>query len=204
MKQADADNLDYRKSKPTLFAAMKSMTSKELDEKLSVHRSTIESKPTSPSGSATATASTGDAIATLADTASVDYPLCLWKYIVHVVTAKTAGNKRTDRDKLTVEFSTIRQRPNESLSDFHHRMSYTIEIFEMLVKLKQCALSKDWTMQGIAQCKPRPQTSCTMGATCTQLISLALCRKHRDGWSAGKAPKTHCAPSLRPKAARTA
>ena len=132
MKQADTDNLAYEKSKTKLYGVISSMTTKEVDEKLSVHRSTIESKPTLPAGSATATATVSETISPPTDTAFVNCPLSLWKDIVHVVTTKTAGNKRIDQDKITVDFATIRQRQNESLSDFHHRMSHTIESFEML------------------------------------------------------------------------
>jgi hypothetical protein len=132
MKQAETDNLAFEKSKPRLYGIMSSMTTKEMDERLSVHRSTMESKPTLPAGSATTTATASEDTIPSTDTAFVNCPLSLWKDIVHVVTTKTAGNKRIDKDKLTVEFSTIRQRPNESLSDFHHRMSHTIESFEML------------------------------------------------------------------------
>ena len=132
MKQADADNHAYEKSKTKLYGIISSMTTKEVDEKLSVHRATNESEPPTTNASATAT-STADAISPLPrDTAFVNCPLSLWKDIVHVVTTKTAGNKRIDQDKITVEFATIRQRPTESLSDFHHRMSHTIDSFEML------------------------------------------------------------------------
>jgi hypothetical protein len=132
MKQADSDNLAYEKSKMKLCGILYSMTTKEMDERLSVHRSTIESKSTLPARSATVIATASEDTMHPTDTAFVNCPLSLWKDIVHVTTTKTAGNKRIDRDKLTVEFSTIRQRPNESLSDFHHRMSHTIESFEML------------------------------------------------------------------------
>jgi hypothetical protein len=125
MKQADTDNLAYEESKMSLYGVISSMTTKEMDERLSV-RSTIESKPTLPAGSATATATASEDTMPPTDTAFVNCPLSLWKDIVHVTTTKTAGNKRIDKDKLTVEFYTIRQRPNESLSDFHHRMSHTI------------------------------------------------------------------------------
>jgi hypothetical protein len=77
MKQADADNLAYEKSKIKLYGVITSMTTKEVDEKLSVHRSTIESNSTLPAGSATATASTGDVTTTSDDTAFINCPL-LW------------------------------------------------------------------------------------------------------------------------------
>jgi hypothetical protein len=62
----------------------------------------------------------------------VNCPLQLWKDVVHVVTTKTAGNKRMDQDKVTVDFATMRQRQTETLSDFLHRMSHTIDSYEML------------------------------------------------------------------------
>ena len=53
MKQADIDNAAYEKSKAKLFGIISSMTTKEVDEKLSIHRShhasdlTTNSSPTS-------------------------------------------------------------------------------------------------------------------------------------------------------------
>ena len=127
MKQADLDNLAYEKSKSKLYGIISSMTTKEVDEKLSVHRSLIKVDTTPSNTSTTATATlTSD------DQAFFNCPLNLWKDIVHVVTTKTAGNKRIDQDKVTVEFATMRQRPNETLADFHHRMSHTVDSFEML------------------------------------------------------------------------
>jgi hypothetical protein len=46
IKQADSDNLNYEKSKMILYGLLYSMSTKEMDERLSVHRSTIESKST--------------------------------------------------------------------------------------------------------------------------------------------------------------
>lgn len=132
MKQADIDNLAYEKSKTKLYGIISSMTTKEVDEKLSVHRSTIESEPPTTTASPTATARAPSTTTPHSHTAFINCPLSLWKDVVHVVTTKTAGNKRIDQDKITVEFATIRQRQTESLSDFHHRMSHTIESFEML------------------------------------------------------------------------
>jgi hypothetical protein len=127
MKQADLDNLAYEKSKAKLYGVLSSVTTKEVDEKLSVHRSLINVDTTLPNSSRIATAtqpSDGQAF--------FNCPLNLWKDIVHVVTTKTAGNKRIDQDKVTVDSATIRQRTNETLADFHHRMSHTVESFEML------------------------------------------------------------------------
>ena len=98
-----------------------------LDEKLSVHRLLIKVDTTHPNSSNTPTATQKSV-----DQAFFNCPLTLWEDIVHVVTTKTAGNKRIDQDKVTVDFATMRQRPNETLADFHHRMSHIFESFEML------------------------------------------------------------------------
>lgn len=119
-------------SKTKFYGIISSMTTKEVDEKLLVHRSTIESESITTAVSATATSTAPPTTPSPRDKAFVNSPLSLWKDIVHVVTMKTAGNKRIDQDKITVEFATIRQRPGESLSDFHHRKSHTIDSFEML------------------------------------------------------------------------
>jgi hypothetical protein len=132
MKQADTDNLAYEKFKTKLYGIISSMTTKEVDEKLLVHRSTIDSESPPPPSNASATPTAPLVTQTPRDTAFVNCPLSLWKDMVHVVTTKTAGNKRIDQDKITVELATIRQRQTESLSDFHHRMSHTIDSFEML------------------------------------------------------------------------
>lgn len=57
MKQTDADNLAYQKLKTKLYGIISSMTTKNVDEKLFVHRATIESEPTPTAASTTATSS---------------------------------------------------------------------------------------------------------------------------------------------------
>ena len=106
MKQAATDNLAYEKSKTRLYGIRSSMTTKEVDEKLSVHRSTIDSESLLPPSDASATPTAPFVTQTSRDTAFVNCPLSLWKDVVHVVTTKTAGNKRIDQDKITVEFAT--------------------------------------------------------------------------------------------------
>ena len=132
MKQAGIDNHAYEKSKTKLYGIINSMTTKEVDEKLSVHRSTIESESITTAASATVTSTAHPTTPSSRDTAFVNCALSLWEDIDHVATTKTARNKRIDQDKITVEFATIQQRPSESLSDFHHRTSHTIDSFEML------------------------------------------------------------------------
>ena len=111
MKQADTDNLAYNKSKTKFYGVNSSMTTKEVDEKLSVHRSTIESEPMLSAASATASTRVTSASRPSRDKAFLNCPLSHWnaKY------TKTAGNKRIDQDKITVDFATIRQRTNLSI-----------------------------------------------------------------------------------------
>ena len=144
MKQADIDNLAYEKSKAKLYGIITSMTTKEVDEKLSIHRSHLMSESIMPTSSATPTATAtptpDDTPPT--NTAFINCPLSLWKDVVHVVTTKTAGNKRIDQDRVTVDFATMRQRQTESLSDFHHRMAHTIDSYEMLGLEKPAAATQ--------------------------------------------------------------
>jgi hypothetical protein len=143
MKQADIDNAAYEKSKAKLFGIISSMTTKEVAEKLSIHRShhasdlTTNSSPTATSYAASELEDTPPTVS-----AFLNCPLSLWKDIVHVVTTKTAGNKRIDQDKVTVDFATMRQRQSESISDFHHRMSHTVDSYKMLGLEKPAAATQ--------------------------------------------------------------
>jgi hypothetical protein len=169
-KQSDIDNLAYEISKPKLHGILISMTTKEVDEKLFIHRSHINSDTTTSISHGTPTASTNTPPTV---TAFVNCPLQLWKDVVHVVTTITAGNKRMDQDKVTVEFATRRQRQTETLSDFHHRMSHTIDSYEMLglekpsAPTQVCTSSRDWIAPGTPQCKLRLQTKCITVETST-------------------------------------
>jgi hypothetical protein len=151
MKQADIDNTAYEKSKAKLFGIISSMTTKEVDEKLSIHRSHLASDPTTnstPTATSTAASDLEDAPPNV--TAFINCPLSLWKDVVHVVTTKTAGNKRINQNKVTVDFATMRQRQSESLSDFHHRMSHTVDSYEMLRLEKPLAATQVmWFIQGL-------------------------------------------------------
>jgi hypothetical protein len=54
----DIDNLAYEKSKPRLHGLLTSMTTKEVDEKLSIHRSHLNSDTTISISHGSPTAST--------------------------------------------------------------------------------------------------------------------------------------------------
>jgi hypothetical protein len=87
-------------------------------EKYNVRRSTIVSKSTLPGSSAPERA-----IPTrLTLTWRLSTALLSYKDIVHVVTTKTARNKRIDQCKLPVEFATTRQTQNVSL--IQHTQAY--------------------------------------------------------------------------------
>ena len=144
MKQADIDNLAYEKSKAKLYRIITSMTAKEVDEELFIHRSHLisESIINTSSATPTATATTTSDDTPPTNTAFIKCPLSLWKEVVHVVTTKTAGNKRIVQYKFTVDFATMRQRQTESLSDFHHRMAHIVDSYEMLGLEKPAAATQ--------------------------------------------------------------
>jgi hypothetical protein len=105
VKQADIDNHPYEKSKAKLCGIITSMTTMEVYEKLSIHRSHQTSGSSIMASSATASATTNTPPT---DTVFINCPLSLWKDVVHVITTKTVGDKRIDQDKVTVDFAAMR------------------------------------------------------------------------------------------------
>ena len=49
-----------------------------------------------------------------------------------VITSKTSGNSRIDHDNALQSFSTLRQKPGESVSDFQIRMETIVQSFTIL------------------------------------------------------------------------
>jgi hypothetical protein len=105
VKQADIDNHSYEKSKAKLCGIITSMTTMEVYEKLSIHRSHQTSGSSIMASSATASATTNTPPT---GTVFINCPLSLWKDVVHVITTKTVGDKRIDQDKVTVDFAAMR------------------------------------------------------------------------------------------------
>ena len=59
-------------------------------------------------------------------------PLQLWKNIVFLITTKTSGNKRIDQDGAMRALSGMKQRVNESLSDYLQRFINAKDTFTLL------------------------------------------------------------------------
>ena len=59
-------------------------------------------------------------------------PLQLWRNIVFLITAKTTGSKRLDQDNAIQTFATLRQRTNESISDFAQRLKAAVDTYTLL------------------------------------------------------------------------
>ena len=129
MKVRDADIESYNASKLKVFAIITSMMTKDMDEKIKAFfsdlrkRNAARSTVSAATATATATAdpeATTSVLATLPEDS--ECPLALWKAIVTVLTSKTSGNLRIDQDNAAINFSTAKQRGNESINDFlYHR-----------------------------------------------------------------------------------
>ena len=59
-------------------------------------------------------------------------PLQLWRKIVFLITTKTTGSKRLDQDNAIQTFATLRQRTNESISDFAQRLKAAVDTYTLL------------------------------------------------------------------------
>ena len=121
-KSAYAGFRTYVRSKEQLLGIIKSMTDKPLGEK-------INSMFQSQSASFAERLASFSAIHTAEEisrfvemkTVNLSCPLQLWKNIVFLTTTKTAGNIRVDQDAAIRTLSGMRQRNNESLSDYQQR-----------------------------------------------------------------------------------
>ena len=134
IKRADADNDKYEKSKMKLHGVLSGMTTREVDDKVAAHRDSLKSAQSEAQTRVGQIAQMPSAIQ-LEETAhreaeELSCPLALWKCIVHVTTTRTIGNTRIDQNNLSINFANIRQRPNESVSDFKRRISNLLDSFE--------------------------------------------------------------------------
>ena len=125
---------DYIKSKEKLTGILRSMTSKELDEKLeqlftlqlATRDAAFDLLPNPPSA---AERNAFDLANPIVDTSC---PLQLWRNIVFLITTKTTGSKRLDQDNAIQTFATLRQRTNESISDFAQRVKAAVDTYILL------------------------------------------------------------------------
>ena len=128
------DYREYLKSKDKLLGTLKSMTTKELDEKLSslfvqqqaTFEQTIQRKTTNANLQAD--------INKFRDDNMVDSlcPLQNWKNIIFLITTKHSENRRIDQDFALTQFSTTKQRHNEPLQEYLNRFSSMVESFQLI------------------------------------------------------------------------
>ena len=111
MRVRDSEIDQYNNSKLRLFGIITSMMTKELDEKMKSYFADLQ-KREAAAASSTAAATT---------TIDPSCPLLLWKSIVIVLTSKTSGNIRIDQDAAAYNFSSAKQKPNESIHEFQLR-----------------------------------------------------------------------------------
>ena len=110
------------------------MTSKELDEKLEqLFTLRLATRDTAfallPSPPSVAATNAFDLANPKVDT---NCPLQLWRNIVFLITTKTTGSKRLDQDNAIQTFATLRQRTNESISDFAQRQKAAVDTYTLL------------------------------------------------------------------------
>ena len=110
------------------------MTFKELDEKLeqlftlqlATWDAAFDLLPTPPSAAET---NAFDLANPKVDTSC---PLQLWRTIVFLITTKTTGSKRLDQDNAIRTFATLRQKTNESISDYAQRLIAAVDTYTLL------------------------------------------------------------------------
>ena len=148
-KRADVDNDLYEKSKPKLHGLLSSMTTRELDEKITAHREqTIQISATSLAATVAAAISSiqnttkkagsdEDHNKSLeADITNILCPLSLWKNIVHVTTTRSNGNRRNDQNTLAINFANLKQRSGETIADFKRRIMTMLDSYEALEMIR--------------------------------------------------------------------
>ena len=134
IRQTAQDYRDYIKSKEKLTRILRSMTSKELDEKveqlftlqLATRDAAFDLLPNPPSAAET---NAFDLANPIVDTSC---SLQLWRNIVFLITTKTIGSKSLDEDNAIQPFATLRQRTNKSISDFAQRLKAAVDTYIVL------------------------------------------------------------------------
>lgn len=131
-KRNESENFKYELSKPKLIGVLNSITTKEVDDKLTLHigaiRKYIESTPEASTLTSSPTASS-----TAVKMGDINTcPLTRWRGIVFVTTSKSSGNKRIDQDTASMNFANLRQRGNESTTEFLARFRILVDTFSML------------------------------------------------------------------------
>ena len=135
VRQAAQDSRDYEKSKDKLVGILRSMTSKELDEKINQLFNTQSAErdiTLAAENKAAATATSTAALHLANPCIDATCPLQLWRNLVFLITAKPTGSKRLDCDNAAHNFATLRQRGNESVQGFAQRLRAAIDTYILL------------------------------------------------------------------------
>ena len=125
MKQAASDQRDYIKSKAKLLGTIKSMTSKELEDKIATRFIQLQSELDDK------LARTIKAAYTLSNVIDHQCPLKTWQALVTLLTTRQSGNKRLDLNAAMNAFASLRQRNNETLLDYLQRFKGSLEYFNL-------------------------------------------------------------------------
>ena len=135
IKQAASDQRDYIKSKAKLLGTIKSMTSKELEDKIATRFIQLQSElddKLAIMAADTEEARTIKAVYTLSNVIDHKCPLQTWQAFVTLITTRQSGNKRLDLNAAMNASASLRQRNNETLFDYLQRFEGTLEYFNLV------------------------------------------------------------------------
>ena len=131
VRQAARDFRDHEKSKDKLVGILRSMTNKELDEKINQLLNT-KSAERDTEIKVVATATSTAALHLANPCIDATCPLQLWRNLMFLITAKPTGSRRLDCDNAAHNFATLRQRGNESVQGFAQRLRAAIDTYTLL------------------------------------------------------------------------
>ena len=107
------------------------MTNKELDEKINQLFNT-QTAILAADNTTVATAASTAALHLANPCIDATCPLQLWRNLVFLITAKSTGSRRLDRDNAAHNFATLRQRGNETVQAFAQRLCAATDTYTLL------------------------------------------------------------------------
>ena len=134
MKQVASDQRDYIKSKVKLLGTIKSMTSKELEDKIATRFIQLQSElfdKLAIMATDTEKARTIEAAYISSNVIDHKCPLQTWQALVTLITTRQSGNKRLDLNAAMNAFASLSQTKNETLLDYLQRFKSTLEYFNL-------------------------------------------------------------------------
>ena len=135
MKQVASDQRDYIKSKIKLLGTIKSMTSKELEDKIATRFIQLQSElddKLAIMATDTEKARTIEAAYISSNVIDHKCPLQTWQALVTLITTRQSGNKRLDLNAAMNASASLRQRNNETLFDYLQRFEGTLAYFNLV------------------------------------------------------------------------